>query len=257
MTITFKNISKVFSHKTEREVAALREVNFTVNEHEFISIVGPSGCGKTTLLKIIAGLIAPDTGTIEYSEVKDGERPESVLIFQDQGLLPWLNVLDNIGLGLELRRVDKETRHEMVLDFMDRVKLSGFAYHYPHELSGGMRQRVALARAFLTKPDILLMDEPFAALDAQTRIILQEELLRIWEKERRTVFFVTHDIDEAILLGDRVIVMTDRPGRIQDDIEIPISWRRDLSMIDDPKITSMKRKIWKSLEQEVRKELSL
>ena len=257
MTITFKNISKIYSHNTEREVAALRKVNFTVTESEFISIVGPSGCGKTTLLKIIAGLLEPDTGTIEYSQSKNGETPESVLIFQDQGLLPWLNVLDNIGLGLEMKRVSKEKRHEISLEFMERINLGGFAYHYPHELSGGMRQRVALARAFLTNPDILLMDEPFAALDAQTRIILQQELLKILEKERKTVFFVTHDIDEAILLGDRVIVMTDRPGRIQDEIEIPHSWRRDLSMKDDPKITSMKRKIWKSLEKEVRKELSL
>ena len=257
MTITFNNISKIYSHKTDREVAALEEVSFTVEEHQFISIVGPSGCGKTTLLKIIAGLVKPDSGEIKYSESNNGETPESVLIFQDQGLLPWLSVLNNIGLGLEMKRVDKEIRHEMVLEFMNRVKLSGFADHYPHELSGGMRQRVALARAFLTNPDILLMDEPFAALDAQTRIILQEELLRIWGKDRKTVFFVTHDIDEAILLGDKVIVMTDRPGRIQDEIDIPLSWPRDMTIEDKPEIKSIKWQIWKSLEQEVRQELSL
>lgn len=257
MTITFNNISKIFSRKTEREVSALQEVSFTVKEQEFLSIVGPSGCGKTTLLKIIAGLVKPDTGTIEYSEAHDGETPEAVLIFQDQGLLPWLNVLDNIGLGLEMKRVPKDTRHEIVLDFMERVKLSGFAYHFPHELSGGMRQRVALARAFLTNPDILLMDEPFASLDAQTRIILQEELLSIWETKRQTVIFVTHDIDEAILLGDRVIVMSDRPGRIQDEIDIPLSRPRDQSNLDDPNIKNIKWKIWNNLKQEVRKELSL
>lgn len=257
MSIEFKNIEKKFSPKTDKEVAALKDVSFRVNEHEFVSIVGPSGCGKTTLLKIIAGLVKPDGGSIEYVGENYGENPKGILVFQEQGLLPWLNVLDNIGLGLEMQKVPKAIRHETVLAFMEKVNLAGFAYHYPHELSGGMNQRVALARAFLTNPDILLMDEPFGALDAQTRIILQEELLRIWRTDKKTILFVTHDIDEAILLGDRVIVMTDRPGRIQHDIKIPLARPRDLSADLTPEIKKIKWRIWKSLEREVRKELSL
>lgn len=257
MTIIFHKICKIFSQKTEKEISALHEVSFSVEENEFVSIVGPSGCGKTTLLRIIANLIEPDSGRIEYTQTMNGKIPNSVLIFQDQGLFPWFNVLDNISLGLELQGVKKETRKKLALDFMERVGLSGFADHYPHELSGGMNQRVALARAFLTKPEILLMDEPFAALDAQTRIVLQEELLRIWGIDRKTVFFVTHDIDEAILLGDKVIVMTGRPGKIQEEFLIPFSRPRTIAVMEDDKFKRIKRKIWNILEQEVRKDLSL
>ncbi|MBT5336011.1 MAG: ABC transporter ATP-binding protein, partial [Chloroflexi bacterium] len=230
------------------------DVSFSVNDNEFVSIVGPSGCGKTTLLKILANLETQDSGTITYS---NDQVPESRLIFQDQGLLPWLTVLENIGLGLELKGMESKKRDEKVIAFMDRVKLSGFESHYPHELSGGMRQRVALARAFLTDPDILLMDEPFAALDAQTRIILQEELLSIWNKNKKTVFFVTHDIDEAILLADRVIVMTDRPGKIHADINIKLDRPREITVMDNSEFKRIKWEIWNFLEKEVRKELSL
>ncbi|MBS4060365.1 MAG: ABC transporter ATP-binding protein [Bacteroidetes bacterium] len=255
MNIIFKEISKKFAEFTDREVAALDKVSFGVEENEFVSIIGPSGCGKTTLLKIVAGLIKPDTGQIQFSGTQ--ERPKAVMVFQDQGLLPWLTVLDNMGLGLELQRVPKAVRREQVLEFMKRVRLDGFENYYPHELSGGMRQRVALARAFLTNPDILLMDEPFGSLDAQTRIILQEELLNIWRTEQKTVLFVTHDIDEAILLSDRVLVLTDRPGKIQEIIEIPLGRPRDLKIKDTPTFIEIRWHIWKLLEQEVRKELKL
>jgi NitT/TauT family transport system ATP-binding protein len=255
MNIIFQDISKTFAEFTDREVSALDKVSFGVDENEFVSIIGPSGCGKTTLLKIVAGLIRPDTGQIEFSGMQ--ERPKAVMVFQDQGLLPWLTVLDNIGLGLELQRVPKAIRREQVLEFMKRVRLDGFENYYPHELSGGMRQRVALARAFLTNPDILLMDEPFGSLDAQTRIILQEELLNIWRTEQKTVLFVTHDIDEAILLSDRVLVLTDRPGKIQEIIKIPLGRPRDLKIKDSPAFIEIRWHIWKLLEQEVRKELKL
>jgi NitT/TauT family transport system ATP-binding protein len=254
MSISFEGISKIFAENTEREVSALSEISFTIHENEFVSIVGPSGCGKTTLLKIVAGLVKPDTGRIRYAGLKD---PNVVLVFQDQGLLPWLNVMDNIGLGLELQKVPRSTRHKQVLDFMRRVRLDGFENHYPHELSGGMRQRVALARAFLTNPDILLMDEPFGSLDAQTRIILQEELLNILRAEQKTVLFVTHDVDEAILLSDRIIVFSDRPGRVQASIEVPIEHPRDRSIKDDPLFREIQARIWNLLEQEVRRELKL
>jgi NitT/TauT family transport system ATP-binding protein len=254
MTIVFNNISKKFARNTEHEVDALDTISFTVEEHEFVAIVGPSGCGKTTLLRIVAGLIKQDTGEIIYKGIHN---PKAVLVFQDKGLLPWLTVLDNICLGLELQHVPKVIREKRALDYMKLVKLEGFEKHYPHELSGGMQQRVALARAFLTNPDILLMDEPFGALDAQTRTILQEELLGLWFREQKTVLFVTHDVDEAILLSDRIIVLTDRPGKIQRIIDIPMSRPRNLKLKDEPKFLEIRGEIWKLLEQEVRKELEL
>jgi len=255
MTISFQNISKMFAQNTEREVAALGNITFDIQENEFVSLVGPNGCGKTTLLRIVAGLIKPDSGFISYPP--DMQNPNAIMVFQDQGLLPWLTVSKNIGLGLELQRVPKSTQKSQVQEFMKRVKLDGFGEHYPHELSGGMRQRVALARAFLTNPDIMLMDEPFGALDAQTRIILQEELLHIWRTEQNTVLFVTHDIDEAILLSDRIIVLTNRPGRIQRSIQIPLARPRELKMKDHPKFVEIKWQIWNLLEKEVRKDLQL
>jgi NitT/TauT family transport system ATP-binding protein len=254
MKIILKNISKDFAKDTKREVDALTDINFEIEEHEFVSIVGPSGCGKTTLLKIVAGLLKPSTGEISYI---GSAQPSVAFVFQDQGLLPWMTVMENIGLGLEIKRVPSPIRKDQVLAFMKRIKLDGFQDHYPHELSGGMRQRVALARAFLTNPDILLMDEPFAALDAQTRLILQEELLKIWRVERKTVLFVTHDIDEAILLGDRVIVLTDRPGRVYEDIRVEIKRPRDLTAKDHPVLKEIRWQIWEILEKEVRQELRL
>jgi NitT/TauT family transport system ATP-binding protein len=219
-----------------------------------VSIVGPSGCGKTTLLKIVAKLVKLDSGSIKYVGM---ENPRTALVFQDQGLLPWLNILDNVALGLELLKVPKREREKQARDFMKLVKLDGFEKYYPFELSGGMRQRVALARAFLTNPDILLMDEPFGALDAQTRILLQEELLDLWHDQRKTVLFVTHDIDEAILLSDRIVVMTNRPGKIQKIIPIPLERPRNLKLRDDKVFTELRWQIWNLLEQEVREELVL
>ena len=254
MSIIFNKINKKFALNTEREVEALQDVSFSVQDHEFVSIVGPSGCGKTTLLKIVANLVKLDSGSIKYVGM---DNPRTALVFQDQGLLPWLNILDNVALGLELLKVPKREREKQARDFMKLVKLDGFEKYYPFELSGGMRQRVALARAFLTNPDILLMDEPFGSLDAQTRILLQEELLDLWHKERRTVLFVTHDIDEAILLSDRIVVMTNRPGKIQKVIPIPFDRPRNLTLRDDPVFTALRWQIWKLLEQEVREELVL
>lgn len=254
MTIIFEDISKTFAEKTEREVKALSNISFTIEKNEFVSIIGPSGCGKTTLLKIIAGLVKPNTGRI----INNGnQNPNAILVFQDQGLLPWLTVADNIGLGLELKKIPKATRREQILNFMKRVRLDGFENHYPYELSGGMRQRVALARAFLTNPDILLMDEPFGSLDAQTRIILQEELLSILRTEQKTVLFVTHDVDEAILLSDRILVLSDRPGKVQQSIQVTIKHPRDRTTKDHPIFKQIQSQIWQLLEQEVRKELYL
>jgi amino acid adenylation domain-containing protein len=252
--IAFENISKRYAKDTSREVSALDHITFTIKENEFVSLVGPSGCGKTTFLKIVANLIQSDSGKIRYEGF---ENPSAILVFQDQGVLPWMTVLENVGLGLELKGIPKKQRQKQVLDFMEVVRLEGFEKYYPHELSGGMRQRVALARAFLTNPDLLLMDEPFGALDAQTRIVLQEELLDIWREHPKTVLFVTHDIDEAILLSDRVIVMSDRPGKIQASIDIPIARPRDLTQKDDPRFMEIRWKIWNLLEKEVREDIKI
>jgi ABC-type nitrate/sulfonate/bicarbonate transport system, ATPase component len=254
MTIEITNICKKFAINTSREIEALTDINLSVNDHEFVSLIGPSGCGKTTLLKIIANLVKQDSGQITFA---GKQAPKAILVFQDQGLLPWLNVLENICLGLELQKVPKKEREKKALDFMNLVRIQGFEKYYPYELSGGMQQRVALARAFISNPDVLLMDEPFGALDAQTRIILQEELLNLWSRERKTVIFVTHDIDEAILLSDRIVVMTNRPGKIQKIIKIPLARPRNLKLRDDPTFTEIRWQIWNLLEQEVRQELDL
>jgi NitT/TauT family transport system ATP-binding protein len=238
-------------------VTALEGVDFSVREQEFICIVGPSGCGKTTLLKIIAGLVEPSEGEIVFSRSGTSNRLRSAMVFQDQGLFPWMNVQDNVAFGLETQGVERRKRQTMALDFLSKVGLAEFSHNYPHELSGGMRQRVAILRAFLADPQILLMDEPFGALDSQTRLVMQEELLRIWREYQKTVIYVTHDIEEAILLGDRVLVMSGRPGRIRQEIPISLERPRQLATRDHPEVAEIRWHIWKMLEDEVRKELSI
>ena len=219
MSIIFNKISKKFALNTEREVEALQDVSFSVQDHEFVSIVGPSGCGKTTLLKIVAKLVRLDSGSINYIGM---DNPRTALVFQDQGLLPWLNIMDNVALGLELLKVPKREREKQARDFMRLVKLDGFEKYYPFELSGGMRQRVALSRAFLTNPDILLMDEPFGALDAQTRTNLQQMLVEIWLETRKTILFVTHSVREAVYLSDRIVVLGCRPSQVRTILEVQL-----------------------------------
>lgn len=258
MTLGFACIRLSKSYQTNNgPLLALEEVSFQVREREFVCIVGPSGCGKTTLLKIIAGLLSPSSGQIEFTSEVCDERLVTAMVFQEQGLYPWLSILDNVAFGLEMHGVKRAERQKYALDFLNRVGLGGFARHYPHELSGGMRQRVAILRAFLSDPHILLMDEPFGSLDSQTRLVMQEELLHIWKEFRKTVVYVTHDIEEAILLGDRLLVMSGRPGRIQAEIAIPLGRPRTLTNRDDPSVMELKWHIWKMLESEVRKELSL
>ena len=239
------------------EVTALQAVDFTVHEQEFVCIVGPSGCGKTTLLKIVAGLIEPSSGQITFSSQPTNGQLRSAMVFQEQGLFPWMSVQDNVAFGLETQRMHRKERRELARDFLTKVGLAGFSHNYPHELSGGMRQRVAILRAFLANPQFLLMDEPFGSLDSQTRLVMQEELLRIWRDHRKTVIYVTHDIEEAILLGDRVLVMSGRPGRIRQEIPISLERPRHLANRDHPEVAEIRWHIWKMLEDEVRKELSI
>ncbi len=256
MSITVKQLTKEFDSR-QGNVRALAEADFRVNEHEFVCIVGPSGCGKTTLLRLIAGLLNPTRGEVAFESEPRATQPRTAMVFQNQGLFPWMNVVDNAAFGLEMQGVEKKTRVEQAMAFIEKVGLSGFAHNYPHELSGGMRQRVALSRAFLADPEILLMDEPFGALDAQTRLVLQEELLRVWSEDKKMVVFVTHDIEEAILLSDRILVMTGRPGKIREEIKIPLGRPRDLTASDQPAVSEIKWHIWHMLEVEVRKGMEL
>lgn len=236
-------------------VPALEDVTFRVTEREFVSIVGPSGCGKTTLLKLLAGLLTPTSGQIIFGEEAADGRPRNALVFQEHGLFPWMTVMDNVAFGLEMRGVARQERHDQARAFIERVGLASFAHSYPHELSVGMRQRVGIARAFVADPHMLLMDEPFGSLDAQTTLVLQEELLRIWEDYQKLVIYVTHDIEEAVLLGDRVLVMTGRPGRIREEIPIPLGRPRDMLSVERPDVMEIKWHIWKILEDEVRRSL--
>jgi NitT/TauT family transport system ATP-binding protein len=256
MELLCNRIGKVYP-TTSGGIRALDDVTFSVAAEEFVCIVGPSGCGKTTLLKIIAGLLEPTSGTVEFSRGAGGDKPRSALVFQEHGLFPWMTVLDNVAFPLEMRGVPRAERRELARAFIDKVGLASFARSYPHDLSVGMRQRVGIVRAFASNPRVLLMDEPFGSLDAQTRIALQDELLGIWRNDRKVVIHVTHDIEEAVRLGDRVLVMTGRPGHIQEEIAIPLDRPRDMSSAVAPKVDEIRWHIWKILEDDVRRGLCI
>lgn len=242
-------------HSVNGEVRALADVNLRAAAQEFLAIVGPSGCGKSTLLRLIAGLLTPSSGETSFDDVSDGRPPRNALVFQEHGLFPWMTVLDNVAFALEMQGVGRQERRRRALGFVEQVGLGRFARNYPHELSVGMRQRTNIARAFLSDPDILLMDEPLGSLDAQTKLILQEELLRIWKEHRKLVVYVTHDIREAVLLSDRVLVMSGHPGTIREEIPVPLGRPRDLSGLDRPEAARAMQRIWEILEDEVRSTL--
>jgi NitT/TauT family transport system ATP-binding protein len=247
-----RNVNLTFRPPNRGPVRALHGFDIEVREGEFLSIVGPSGCGKSTFLNVLLGLIKPDSGDLTLDGRRiSGPGTDRAMVFQEFGLLPWRTVQHNIELGLELKGVAVETRREISSRFIRMVGLAGFEGHYPHELSGGMKQRVGLARALATDPDVLLMDEPFAALDAQTRDIMQVELLRIWQEARKTVLFVTHQIDEAIYLSDRVMVMTKRPGRAKKMFPIELPRPRDYEMRVTPQFNDLKLEIWHALKDEI------
>lgn len=222
--ISVRGLTHAYHNRLTREtVVALRDVTFDVAAGEFVTIVGPSGCGKTTLLYLIAGLQRASAGEVRVDGTPvSGPGPDRGMVFQEFAILPWRTVWQNIGHGLELQRVPREKRDPVVARYVKMVGLEGFEHKYPHELSGGMKQRVAVARTLAASPKVVLMDEPFAALDAQTRITLQEELVRIALEASCTVLFVTHSVDEAVFLGDRVIVLSRRPGEVKEIVEVPI-----------------------------------
>ncbi len=248
-----RGLSKTFVKATGGEVEALRDISLQVEEGEFVSIVGASGCGKTTFLRILDGLIDKSAGEI----VLDGNSvtrpgPDRGFVFQSDSLFPWRTVLDNVVFGLEVQGKPRKPSVERAQQYIKLVGLSGFEKHYPHELSGGMRQRANLARALTVNPELLLMDEPFAALDAQTREIMQQELLRIWNQDRKTVIFITHQIDEAIFLADRVFVFTVRPGRVKTVIPVPFPRPRKLDLKRTPEFIGYVDQVWRLIEEEVR-----
>ena len=231
-------------------VVAIDHVDLAVAPGEFLCIVGPSGCGKSTLLRILAGLDRQTSGSIKVDA--GGWAVENAMVFQESGLFPWMNVETNVRFGLDTRNVPRAEADPRVDAALKLVGLTKFRRHYPHQLSGGMRQRTAIARAFVTDPGMLLMDEPFAALDAQNRVILQTELVRLWEQTGKTVVYVTHSIEEALLMGDRTVIMTAQPGRIKKIIDVPFPHPRDLIQLSaSPEFGALKLDIWRVLEEEV------
>ncbi|MFC4061387.1 ABC transporter ATP-binding protein [Planomonospora corallina] len=250
--IDVRGVGKVFRIRgTDRPFTAVDGVDLEVRDGEFLTLVGPSGCGKSTLLDLIAGLTTPTGGEILIDgRTVTGPGLDRGIVFQQYALFPWRTALANIEFGLEAKAVPKKERRERARHYLDLVGLTGFEHRHPHELSGGMRQRVAIARSLAFDPDVLLMDEPFAALDAQTRESLQEELLRIWEKTNKTIVFITHGIDEAVYLGQRVAVMTSRPGRIKKVIDIEFDSRAG-DLRADARFGAYRHEIWTLLRDEV------
>lgn len=259
--ISIENVHKSFRVKRNpaqfqegaQAVTALQDINMEVRQGEFMVIVGPSGCGKSTLLDLLAGLTKPSNGQILLDgKPIAGPNLDRGIVFQQYALFPWKTAQANVEFGLEMKGVSRKERKEIAKKFIDLVGLTGFEHRYPHELSGGMKQRIAIARSLAYDPEVLLMDEPFAALDAQTRETLQSELLRIWEATGKTIIFITHGIEEAVYLGQRVAVMTSRPGRIKKVIDIPFTTRTsEEDLRSNPEFVRKRHEIWELLKDEV------
>ncbi|OTG84198.1 ABC transporter ATP-binding protein [Acinetobacter sp. ANC 4558] len=256
--LSIKNVYKIFPAKkvkgqTTEDFIAVNDVSLEVKAGEFLVIVGPSGCGKSTLLDLLAGLTTPSSGEIKIDGKQIiGPGLDRGIVFQQYALFPWLTAKENIEFGLEAKGVEKIERQKQAHYFLQLVGLADFEHHYPSELSGGMKQRVAIARSLAYNPDVLLMDEPFAALDAQTRETLQAELLRIWQQTGKTVIFITHSIDEAIYLGQRIAIMTSRPGRIKTIIDVPESLKVNQEDVrSNQEFGQLRHQIWSLLREEV------
>lgn len=248
--LEINNVVKEFNGRNGKMIA-LNGVSLDIMENEFVCVVGPSGCGKSTLLNIIAGLLEATSGAIYLDGQKiEGTGIERGVVFQQYALFPWLTVMQNVMFGLTIKGIKKEEAKKIAMKYIKMVELQDFVNAYPKELSGGMKQRVAIARAYAVNPEVLLMDEPFGALDAQTRTQLQTELLNTWQEEKKTCFFITHDVEEAIILAQRVIVMSVRPGRIKEIIEIDIPYPRNQETKMTPRFLELKNKIWSEVYKE-------
>lgn len=248
--VVIDDVKKTYQGRTG-EVVALNGVNLEIAENEFVTVVGPSGCGKSTLLNIIAGLLEPTSGRVVCNGVEvKGTGMDRGVVFQQYALFPWLTVKKNVMFPLNMKGIKGKEAEEAAMKYIRMVDLEKFSDHYPKELSGGMKQRVAIARAYAAEPEILLMDEPFGALDAQTRTQLQQDLLDTWEREQKTCFFITHDVDEALILGQRVIIMSARPGRIKDIVDIDIPYPRNQETKMSARFLELKNYIWGQVYQE-------
>jgi ABC-type nitrate/sulfonate/bicarbonate transport system ATPase subunit len=251
--LVIDQVSRVFAGtgRGGARTEALQPVSFAVADNDFITILGPSGCGKSTLLRIVAGLDQPSGGTVLLDGIApSGPGPDRGMVFQAYTLFPWLTVAENIGFGLREKGVRGAEADRIVQEYVGRVGLQGFERHWPRQLSGGMQQRTAIARALANDPKILLLDEPFGALDNQTRALMQELLLGIWERDRKTVLFVTHDIEEAIFLASRVLVMTARPGRIKADVAVGLSYPRHYTIKTSPEFSALKARLTEEIRIE-------
>jgi NitT/TauT family transport system ATP-binding protein len=248
--LTIEKLSKTYA-TGDGTVEAMQDISLEVGEGEFVSIVGPSGCGKSTLMEIVGGLIEPTGGdvTVAGNPVR-GTDPSIGIVFQQESAFPWRTVAENARFGLEMTGVAKDEAGTRAQEMLELVGLGGFEDRYPSELSGGMRQRVAIARTLVMNPQIILMDEPFGALDEQTRLILGEELLRIQAATKATILFITHSFDEALLLSDRIVVMTARPGRVKKIVENPLPRPRDSTIVSDPEFGRLSGELWESLREE-------
>jgi NitT/TauT family transport system ATP-binding protein len=248
-SLVVERVSKTWPGAKGLSVEAIRDASLRVSSGEFVAILGPSGCGKSTLLELCAGLERPTRGEVRIDgEPIKGPNPKAVMVFQEHSLFPWLDVEANVGFGLKMKKTPANERWRQVRDVLERVKLVKFARHYPHQLSGGMKQRVAIARALVGSPEFMLMDEPFAALDFQTRVLMQQFLLEVWAGFKSTILFVTHQIDEAVLLADRVVVMSAAPGRVLEEVRIALPRPRSMT---DPEFNAYRARLTSHMEREV------
>jgi len=254
--IVSRNVTKIYP-TVRGPMTALADFNLDVADGEFVCIVGPSGCGKSTYLRILAGLDTLSAGSIQIRPGTDPKKPLNSVVFQEYAVFPWKTVIDNVAFGLEMRGIGKAERLAVATHWLERVGLRKFAGYYPHQISGGMKQRVSIVRALANDPEVLLMDEPLGALDAQTRIVLQDELLRIWEETRKTVVYITHSLDEAILLGDRVILMTAHPGRHLATFRIDIQRPRTVETMNSARFAELRSAIWDLLGKEVARAMEM
>ncbi|MEZ4870057.1 MAG: ABC transporter ATP-binding protein [Caldilineaceae bacterium] len=255
LKVIAEQVEKIYDTPTG-PFTAIHDFSLTVAEGEFVCIVGPSGCGKSTFLRIVAGLDRQSRGTVQIVPGADPRKPRNNVVFQEYAIFPWKTLLDNVAFGLQMRGVGKQERYAIAMTWLERVGLRAFAHYYPHQISGGMKQRVSIARALANDPEVLLMDEPLGALDAQTRTLLQEELLHIWEANRKTVIYITHSLDEAILLGDRVVLMTANPGMCKQIYPVALPRPRTLEVTATAAYTDLKFIIWESLRVEVERAMA-
>ncbi len=252
MKVLIEHLSKIYRDRQGEPTAALDDIDLTVRENEFLVVVGPSGCGKSTLLNIIAGLLAPTSGQVIFEGGGENGQPQTAVVFQEFALFPWRTVFKNIVYGLEERRIGKDEQTAVAQKYIQMVGLQGFERKYPHQLSGGMKQRVSIARALANDPLLLLMDEPFSALDAQTRTLMQVELARIWEETRKSFLYITHNIQEAVFLGDRVVVLSRRPGRVLEIIPIDLPRPRGEHLLLEKSYLEYVDRIWRCIKEQAK-----